>query len=69
MNKSLVRAAGSAAILLAVLLACQTAKPALIAPTESAIQAEASGFSPNGGPDHSTLGIDLTYGNGDAIKS
>lgn len=69
MNKSLVRAAGGAAILLAVLLACQTAKPALIAPSESAIQAEASGFSPNGGPDHSTLGIDLTYGNGDAIKS
>ncbi len=67
MNKSLVRAAGGAAILLVVLLACQTAKP--VSPAESAIRTEAPGFSPSGDSDHSTLGIDLTYGNGDAIKS
>ena len=69
MISSLVRAAGSAVILLVFLLACQTTTPGLVAPAESAIQAEASGFSPRGGPDHSILGIALTYGSSDAIKT
>jgi flagellar hook assembly protein FlgD len=44
-------------------------EPALIAPAESAIQAESSGFSPNGGKEHSTMEISILYGNAESIKS
>jgi hypothetical protein len=69
MKKRFIRGAGGVAILIAVLLGCQTAKPALIAPAESAIQVEKSGFSPAGAAGQNSIDISLLYGNGDAIKS
>ncbi len=65
MRKLLLWAAGCAALLIAV-LGCQTT---LIAPAESAIQVEKSGFSPKGTADQAMIEISLLYGNGDSIKS
>ena len=69
MKKCILRGAGVAALLLAAIMGCQTAKPALVAPAESAIQVEKSGFSPAGAAGQNSIDISLLYGNGDAIKS
>ena len=69
MKKCISRGAGVAVLLLAAIIGCQTAKPALIAPAESAIQVEKSGFSPAGAAGQNSIDISLLYGNGDAIKS
>ena len=57
------------ATLLLVLVGCQTAKPALIAPADSAIQAEGSGFAPGGATGLTSIDISVLYGNSDSIKS
>jgi len=69
MKNYMLRGAGVAAILLVAILGCQTAKPALVAPAESAVEVEKSGFSPSGAPGQNSIDISLLYGNGDAIKS
>ncbi len=68
-KKRVLWGAGGAAILILALLGCQTAKPALVAPAESAIQVEKSGFSPSGAAGQNSIDISVLYGNGDAIKS
>jgi outer membrane protein OmpA-like peptidoglycan-associated protein/flagellar hook assembly protein FlgD len=68
-KKRLLLAAGGALILILALLGCQTAKPALVTPAESAVQVEKSGFSPAGATGQNSIDISLLYGNGDAIKS
>jgi flagellar hook assembly protein FlgD len=69
MKKKLLWGAGGAAVLMLALLGCQTAKPALLAPAESQIQVEKSGFSPAGASGQDSIDISMLYGNGDAIKS
>lgn len=69
MKNYILRGAGVAAFLLAAILGCQTAKPALVTPAESAVQVEKSGFSPAGAAGQNSIDISLLYGNGDAIKS
>jgi flagellar hook assembly protein FlgD len=69
MKKDILRGAGVAVFLLAAILGCQTAKPALVAPAESAVEVEKSGFSPAGAAGQTSIDISLLYGNGDAIKS
>jgi flagellar hook assembly protein FlgD len=69
MKNFILRGAGMAVLLLTAVLGCQTAKPALITPAESAIQVEKSGFSPSGAAGQTSIDISLLYGNGDAIKS
>ena len=44
-------------------------KPALIAPAESAVEVEKSGFFPAGAAGQNNIEISLLYGSGDAIKS
>jgi outer membrane protein OmpA-like peptidoglycan-associated protein/flagellar hook assembly protein FlgD len=68
MKKILMGAAVAAALTVAV-LGCQTAKPALVAPADSAIQVEKSGFSPAGAAGQNSIDISILFGNGDAIKS
>ena len=69
MKKKLLWGASGALILIMAMLGCQTAKPALVTPAESAIQVEKSGFSPAGATGQNSIDISLLYGNGDAIKS
>src|SRR5271169_85809 len=69
MKNYMLRGAGVAAILLVAILGCQTAKPALVTPAESAVEVEKSGFSPAGAAGQNSIDISLLYGNGDAIKS
>lgn len=71
MTKTQLRGVGAAAaaLLLAALVGCQTAQPALVSPAESAIQVEKSGFSPNGPAGQATIEISVLYGNPEAIKS
>ncbi len=69
MKKYILRGAGLAVLLLAAILGCQTAQPALVAPAESAVQVEKSGFSPAGAAGQTSIDISLLYGSGDAIKS
>ena len=69
MKNYMLKGAGVAVILLAAVMGCQTAKPALVAPAESAVQVEKSGFSPAGPAGQNSIDISLLYGNGDAIKS
>ena len=69
MKNHILKGAGVAALLLAAILGCQTAKPALVAPAESAVQVEKSGFSPAGAAGQNSIEISLLYGNGEAIKS
>jgi outer membrane protein OmpA-like peptidoglycan-associated protein/flagellar hook assembly protein FlgD len=69
MKKGLLLGAGMAAALTVALLGCQTAKPALVAPADSAIQVEKSGFSPAGAAGQNTIEISVLFGNGDTIKS
>ena len=51
------------------LVACQTAKPALVAPAESAIQIEKSGFSPAGADGQNSIEISLLFGSSESIGS
>jgi outer membrane protein OmpA-like peptidoglycan-associated protein/flagellar hook assembly protein FlgD len=69
MKKRLLSGAGIVAVLVVALLGCQTAKPALVAPADSAIEVEKSGFSPAGAAGQNTIDISVLFGNGDAIKS
>ncbi len=69
MKKKLLWGGGGALILIMAMLGCQTAKPALVTPAESAIQVEKSGFSPAGAAGQNSIEISLLYGNGDSIKS
>lgn len=69
MKNYILKGAGVAVFLLAAILGCQTAKPALVAPTESAVQVEKSGFSPAGAEGQTSIDISLLYGNGEAVKS
>lgn len=69
MKNHILKGAGVAALLLVAILGCQTAKPALVAPAESAVQVEKSGFSPAGAAGQNSIEISLLYGNGEAIKS
>ena len=69
MKKDILRGAGVAVFLLAAILGCQTAKPALVAPAESAVEAEKSGFSPAGAEGQNSIDISLLYGNGETIKT
>ena len=69
MKEYILGTTGLALLLLVAMLGCQTAKPALAAPAESAIQVEKSGFSPAGATGQNSIDISLLYGNGDAIKS
>ncbi len=65
-------------VLVAALLACKTtppAQPAAVAPAaltaapQSAIQPAADGLAPAGSPGHETLGLGLTFGGADQVKS
>jgi flagellar hook assembly protein FlgD len=67
MMKYFLRGAGTAVFLLALVLGCQTAQP--MAPTESAIQVESSGFSPHDTSGQNTIEISLLFGNSESIKS
>ncbi|HYW83688.1 MAG TPA: hypothetical protein VFB30_10560, partial [Spirochaetia bacterium] len=69
MKNYLLKGAGVAVLLLAAILGCQTAKPALVAPAESAVEVEKSGFSPAGADGQNTIDISLLFGNGDVIKT
>ena len=69
MKKRILSGAGGAALLFVALLGCQTAKPALVAPADSAIQVERSGFSPTAAVGQNTIDISILFGNGDAIRS
>ncbi len=69
MKHHMLRGAGVAVFLLAAILGCQTAKPALVAPAESSVEVEKSGFSPAGAAGQNSIDISLLYGNVDAIKS
>jgi outer membrane protein OmpA-like peptidoglycan-associated protein len=69
MKYQVMKGAVVAGLLLVVTLGCQTAKPVLVAPAESAVEVEKSGFSPAGGAEHSSIEISMRYGNGEAIKS
>lgn len=69
MKNYILKGAGVAVFLLAAILGCQTAKPALVAPAESAVQVEKSGFSPAGAEGQTSIDISLLYGNGEAVKS
>jgi len=61
---------GTVGVLFVVaILGCQTAKPALVKPAESAIQVEKSGFSPAAPAGQNSIDISLLYGNGESIKS
>jgi len=62
-------AAGASAVLIVALIGCQTAKPALVTPAESAVQVEKSGFSPAGAAGQNSIEISLLFGNGEAISS
>jgi hypothetical protein len=67
-EKKLLFGTAAALILVMALLGCQTAKPALVTPAESAIQVEKSGFSPAGAAGQNSIDFSLLFGNGDAIK-
>ena len=69
MKKKLLWGVGEAVILIMAMLGCQTAKPALVTPAESAIQVEKSGFSPSGTAGQTSIDISLLYGNRGSIKS
>jgi outer membrane protein OmpA-like peptidoglycan-associated protein/flagellar hook assembly protein FlgD len=69
MKEYILGGSGIALVLLMVMLGCQTAKPALVAPAESAIQVEKSGFSPTGVAGQNSIELSLLYGNGDVIKT
>jgi outer membrane protein OmpA-like peptidoglycan-associated protein/flagellar hook assembly protein FlgD len=69
MKTYILRETALAALVVVAILGCQTAKPALTTPAESAIQVEKSGFSPAGAAGQNSIDISLLYGNGDAIKS
>jgi outer membrane protein OmpA-like peptidoglycan-associated protein/flagellar hook assembly protein FlgD len=69
MKAYILGGSGLALLLLVAMLGCQTAKPVLVAPAESAIQVEKSGFSPPGATGQNSMDISLLFGNGDAIKS
>jgi outer membrane protein OmpA-like peptidoglycan-associated protein/flagellar hook assembly protein FlgD len=69
MKNHILRGAGMAVLVLVAILGCQTEKPALVAPAESAVEVERSGFSPAGAAGQNSIEISLLYGNGDAIKS
>ena len=56
-------------MLIAALVGCQTAKPALVAPAQSDIQVEKSGFSPSGPSGQNSIEISLLFGNTDTISS
>ena len=69
MKSHLLRGAGIAVLTLMAILACQTAKPALVAPAESAVEVEKSGLSPAGAAGQNSIEISLLYGNSESIKS
>ncbi|HET6485075.1 MAG TPA: FlgD immunoglobulin-like domain containing protein, partial [Spirochaetia bacterium] len=63
-------------LLTAALLACKTTPPAqpvapaaLSAAPQSAVQPAADGLAPAGAPGHTTLGMALTFGGADLVKS
>jgi len=60
--------AGAAVALLTALAACQTTNN-LVAPAESAIQVEKSGFSPAGAAGQNSIELSLLFGNGDSIDT
>lgn len=62
-------AAGAGAALIVALVACQTTKPDLVTPVESAIQVEKSGFSPSGTAGQNSIEISLLFGNGESVGS
>ena len=59
MKEYILRGSGLALMLLVVMIGCQTAKPALVTPAESAIQVEKSGFSPTGAAGQNSIDQDL----------
>ncbi len=61
--------AAGAAALVVLLLGCQTAKPALVTPAPSSIEAGSAGFSPKGGPDHDSIQLALQFGNPETVAS
>jgi flagellar hook assembly protein FlgD len=69
MKKRYIGAVGGAALLLVVVLGCQTTKPALATPAESTIAAEKSGFSPAGAAGQNSIELSLLFGNAEAINT
>ncbi len=69
MRKSLVIPAGVILAIALGLAGCQTVKPALVAPAPSAIRVEDAGFAPQGAAGHTSLTMELEFGNGESIKS
>ena len=67
--KSVIWSVGGAMVLIVALLGCQTTKPGRVAPTDSVIQVESSGFSPANAVGNTSIDILLLYGNADTIKS
>jgi flagellar hook assembly protein FlgD len=57
------------AALLIALMSCQTAKPALVAPAESQVEVEKSGFCPSGPAGQNSIEISLLFGNSDSVSS
>jgi flagellar hook assembly protein FlgD len=68
-KKSLVIPAVAILAVAIGLAGCVTAKPSLIAPAESAIRVEESGFAPQGGAEHASLVLEMMFGNPETIKS
>jgi outer membrane protein OmpA-like peptidoglycan-associated protein/flagellar hook assembly protein FlgD len=69
MRTNMIRGLAAAVVVMAVVMGCQTAKPALTTAAESAIQVEKSGFSPAAVAGQNSIDISLLFGNGDSIKS
>ncbi len=67
MNRNLVILAGVALAAASALLGCQSAKPE--APAPSAIQVEEKGFAPQGSDGHTTIVLELLFGNGKSITT
>jgi flagellar hook assembly protein FlgD len=67
MIRNIVITFGATLAIALSLLGCQTAKP--VAPAESAIRLEESGFAPKGSAEHSTIELALLFGNGESIKT
>ena len=69
MRTNMIRGLALTAVVAAAVMGCQTAKPALAIPAESAIQVEKSGFSPAAAAGPNSIDISLLFGNGDAITT
>ena len=69
MITNMIRGMAATVVVMAAVMGCQTAKPAVATAAESAIQVEKSGFSPAAVAGQNSIDISLLFGNGDSIKT